>query len=473
VYPRPSIGVLVPWRPQGLGYQAKAYVLAIEKYIRNVHVYIFSYGPYFSDTEDFDPSVLMIRSEWVHPGVYQHGGTREDIDVLAFIAWIRQHRIRVLLFPEPVAGPSVKLVRTAQTFGTTVISVPNWEFFTPTHKHAVLSLFDRTLVHTESAQLFCNDYAPILAPFPVQALVEPCNRTTSRSTYKLLLVGGISADIRKRARQWAEAVAAVQCPQLHLYITTQVPIDKVSSPYVTYIEGHVSASTIRKLRASVDIEVLTSTHEGLGLVLYEAVAAMNPVVVSKTYPHVHFVQHGVNGWVLEGTFHQVRDYCVARCAVSKKTIRAWLRELSTMSYSRFVEWKTTSVAKHNKQWLSRHSCIAFAKSIYPAIQKPLFIDEWLDAPQYPERIVYLHPATFQWLGTFLGVWCRCATVESEYGLHIDTMPVVESRDYNNKTPACVYQELSRAVRQWILRHETELFEYTPNRPDLPVTRRYV
>jgi glycosyltransferase involved in cell wall biosynthesis len=126
----------------------------------------------------------------------------------------------------------------------------------------------------------------------------------SRSSIRFLHVGGHNPTTRKNTPLVLQAFIAAASLRSDIALTLTSMVE-VSAFYrgaipdaVTVIDRNLQRAEIAALYESHDVSIQVSSHEGLGLGFYEAIAHAVPVISLDAPPHNEPVQHGVTGWLI-------------------------------------------------------------------------------------------------------------------------------------------------------------------------------
>lgn len=344
----PTVLLVAPWHDQGLGTQARTYVRALQ--CCQVRTAVCSFAPYAGAEAGIGKpggapphQFQAAADEWAHVRVYHSPHFRDQLTGKELAACVRDFAADVVLVLEPggahffdalcelkAAAPRVR-----------VVGVPNIELVRSDEvaRHAVFDLLlgnnehcMRHLTLAGVADVTKLAYLGFAAPRDDSDAADtatPVALSDDDSSVVITLIGGVALDTRKQGPKVVRAfVAAALAAALNdrqrvrrhgyavtLCITAQTAasctataeevrhavasLAAVQSPHrIEMHTGNMPHAAVMGLLRRSHVAVVVSAYEGLGMGLFEALAARCAVLTIAGAPHNEVVREEVNGWLL-------------------------------------------------------------------------------------------------------------------------------------------------------------------------------
>lgn len=316
---RDTIGFFCPFVDQGLGIQCREYITFLEK--NNVKTAVFSFKPYCA--------VQVDKNEWKHDRVYYSSNIRENVTVEEIIDFVFSYDITTIIIPEICYQAIYKTIDCFKSIGVKVVAIINIEILRYTEMF-YYHYFDLILTNNNSSYKLLKQILPDhnvqLLEFnnyylPRNMMIRNFDINDITQTIKIATFGGINSYIRKNIDKTYKAFGFLEKePAFHTYYNYHLTIyiqgeDVASKPNCSLINTNNITISVKnysysELMAAVrvqDIIIHMGDHEGLGLGFFEALNQNKALITMDTYPNKEYVTDGVNGYIINCGFDELKD----------------------------------------------------------------------------------------------------------------------------------------------------------------------
>ncbi len=306
-----NIGIVTTWFERGAAYVSRAYMESLSRK-HNVFIYARGGEKYAKGDPKWDKSYVT----WGKP---VPGKPYMYIDPKEFQEWVRQNRIKVVIFNEQHSWETIlDALKLDITIGAYV------DYYTP-ETVPFFWLYDFLLCNTKRHYSVFEDHPQVLyIPWGTDLEVfKPRHMAGSGDSVTFFHSCGASperkgTDILVRAfqhlkgntklvihSQWAlsKLASSYRTPEERDRINRMVSII-TRDPRIKLIEGEVGAPGLYHLG---DVYVYPTRLEGIGLTIAEALACGLPVITTNAPPMNEFVVHDLNGRLVEAAKYERRS----------------------------------------------------------------------------------------------------------------------------------------------------------------------
>lgn len=308
---RNNVMIFAPYADQGLGVQARNYVVILEQFTP-AKTAIFSYKPYYAGRHQRNPA------EWDHPRCYYSENIRENVTNDEIRKFVAKYEIGTAIIPETCWFRVFEIADYLRSeLNVRVYAVPNVEILRTDELTKHEMVFDGLLCNNQICRDVLQRHSEFLGSltsyigYAISGTTERPERSGTSSTIRFLCLGGMNAFSRKQIDVVCAAFKAIPGTlDIELIVTNQneceiaamTELMRVVPPQtgrITYIWKALNYAEIEQLYTHrCDVVVQVSKHEGLGIGFFEALAHGKPVITLDTPPHNEVIKSGVNGFLV-------------------------------------------------------------------------------------------------------------------------------------------------------------------------------
>lgn len=310
-----NIMLLSPWCDQGLGIQSRNYYKILEK--NNFNVFVFAIKPYNAST---NLELQKNKDEWLISNIYYSKNDREKIKDYEILDFINKYNIGKCIIPETCWFRIFEITKLLKNNNVKCYAVPNIEIvrkdevFKHTYFHKILC--NNKLCENEfnKRRIFNTEYIG----YGIDN-IQLKSKQISNIT-KFLFIGGMNAFSRKHIIDICHAFSIAYQTNKNIMLTCTIQktnlleIDEINKlniylehENITFIQDHLTYSSILNLYYEHDISIQVSKHEGLGLGFYEALSTGTPIISLDTPPHNEIILDNINGWLIPCYYKEMTD----------------------------------------------------------------------------------------------------------------------------------------------------------------------
>jgi FkbM family methyltransferase len=305
---RRNIGIFTLWTDQGMGIGSRNYAKILRMLGYQVH--IFEFQPYSKNGIPF--SKRYNESEWLIPqnadSITTSNNQREDVTSEEIVSFIDEKNIGFLWITEICWQPNWTRILSIlnQVY---VLSVPCIETISK-NEVALHKELDLNLCVTRWTLEVLRNYQinnTIYIGHGFSEISEQGHQDqTKEKTEPVRFVhfGSYNFDTRKNTKKVFDAFCDALNYRTNISLTIVVSSQSDFSlgpdahPQVNLIKKDFSFTEILEMMRNHDVLIHVSSHEGLGLGLYESVANGCPVLSHAGKPHSEIVVRDKTGWVI-------------------------------------------------------------------------------------------------------------------------------------------------------------------------------
>lgn len=314
--PNNNIMIFCPWCDQGLGIHSRIYADILME--NNYRVHIFSFLPYLcTEKQEFEKIGLQSDpNEWKnYTSIYYSYNDREHVTNQEIIHFIRLNNIGICLIVEICYSRIFEIAQLLKDLRIKCFAIPNIECV----RLSEISLFKNfysilcttRICENKLIEQHCDKISYLGHGFTSKF---PIKQIPSFDTIKFLHIAGLDSLTRKNTLKVIEAFnIAKKNLNIHLTITIQGNIPKQiykliqNNENITIIEKNMKYNEIISFYDNFHVIIQPSTHEGLGLIFYEAISRHRPCITINTSPHNEIIENDITGWLINCLFSPLTD----------------------------------------------------------------------------------------------------------------------------------------------------------------------
>ncbi len=233
---------------------------------------------------------------WAEPGVEK--ASAWDVPADELIEWARRHELDVCFFFQNDRFETIRAVRAA---GITTVGAYMWEYFAPEHVVPSRDAYDLLYAFNDCD---VRRYASLglIVPrvrwgvWPRLLGREVPERGADEPVTFYYPAGYLEK--RRAIEPTVRAFVKARAPNSRLLVKSVKPVPeerRVTHPNVIYRSDNLDRDEYLELLRSCDVCLSNTRWEGLGLVIYEAIAMGQPVISPDAPPMSENVLDGVTG----------------------------------------------------------------------------------------------------------------------------------------------------------------------------------
>jgi len=314
--PRRNIGLFTLWLDQGMGIGSRNYSRVLRNLGYAVHILSFnSYSvkgePLASQFDQSEWAIPKFADSRTHLDKIREEITTEDIEL-----FILENNIGVFWQSEICWWQNWdRILRLSSNVH--IVSVPCIEIVRKSEiqYHNLVDANFCVTKYTENElsknQILNNIYIGHGIEQNISKIRD--SQPSKTGSVRYLHIGGYNSKTRKKTVEILSAFkeATLKRSDIHLTILANRYIDEflpyMSHSQITFKLERFAYNEIIEFYKNHDVTIQLSSHEGLGLGLYESLAFGTPVISHIGQPHAEAIRHKVAGWLIGADAIQMPD----------------------------------------------------------------------------------------------------------------------------------------------------------------------
>ena len=298
------IGIISVWAEQGLGYMTQNFRNALKD---NFEVFVYGTFPMYA------PSHAPIEGEWNIPNLFLSDKTRENMDVREVVQWAEDNHIEAVVVMEPTGDKIWQIVLELKGSGIYTIGIPMIEIAKSDEvfNHAFL---DKTISLTKQCHRVLIKHGvknSVYIPYGIPRGEVGFYSYLKNKPQTVFYFNAGWADERKNAEAVLNAfdLASQERDDILLFFHSQAEIERFplhqqkmisENSQILFSTGSLSHREIMEITNSVDVIIIPTKREGVGILFLEALSFGKPIIAADNPPMNEYVRNNINGYLCVG-----------------------------------------------------------------------------------------------------------------------------------------------------------------------------